>query len=193
MLLKSAMYFSNTETDSEAAIGSDYTSKVKSKQESFHEDGMSTDSGHSTMRPLPSSISTQPEHTWVSIIQSNKICPSDLFFYQDTDDYFRDIITLTYGPAAGQSPATSAPTILGPNPSGTVFEFKKSWIRARGSNGGRFYRCECHYTTHRKSDLKRHREGSKHEKKRYNCTIPDCKKSYSRKYALQRHLRKHQP
>jgi hypothetical protein len=82
MLLKSAMYFSNTATDSEVSVRSD--SKVKSKQASSYELGMSTVSGHSTVRPLQSSISTQPDHVWVSIIQNNEILACLTYFFVRT-------------------------------------------------------------------------------------------------------------
>lgn len=155
--------------------------------------------------------------------------------------------TLRYGLAAGRSLVTSTPTILGPNPSRTVFSSKKpvspsipgtpleyteirepsiegpssmrmtpsvmygpatrqspvtplpsidrrepSYYAAIDSNGVTVYRCECGHETHRKCDMLRHHETLKHVRRgSYNCTFPDCTKTFTRKYGLKRHLQKH--
>ncbi|KAF8351740.1 hypothetical protein F5887DRAFT_1468 [Amanita rubescens] len=91
-----------------------------------------------------------------------------------------------HGPA-GQSAAPSSsfppgrPTALTRGPS---FEA----IRLNGS--ATLYCCrDCTYRTHRRSDMRRHREGSYHSKKKHYCS--SCDKSYTRKYKLDEHERKH--
>ena len=90
--------------------------------------------------------------------------------------------SLVHGPAARQTPATSDPS--------TIHRRNPSFIRFR-SNGSTYYRCECLYETKRKSDLKRHREGSKHAWKKHYCSFPNCTKSYTRQCNLQEHERSH--
>lgn len=80
------------------------------------------------------------------------------------------------GPATGQSPATPAPTIGGRKPYSITLD----------SNGRTLYRCECSYATHSKSTMVRHHKGTKHGR-RYNCTFPDCTKSFWRKHILEQH------
>ena len=88
-----------------------------------------------------------------------------------------------YGPAPGQGPATSD--------SSTTRSVKPSFITFR-SYGITRYRCECGvFETSRKSDLDRHHDGTKHAGKKHHCSVPNCTKSYTRKYALEKHKRMH--
>ena len=87
----------------------------------------------------------------------------------------------SHGPAAGQSPTTSDPSIPRLNPSSTQFS----------DPTGRRFRCECSYETIRKCDFDRHRESIHHEGKRHYCPFPNCTKSYTRKYTLEKHESTH--
>jgi hypothetical protein len=87
-----------------------------------------------------------------------------------------------HGPAAGQGPAISDPS--------TTRSINPSFITFR-SYGVTRYRCECLFETSRKSDLNRHHDGTKHARKKHHCSIPNCTKSYTRKYALEKHKRRH--
>ena len=89
-----------------------------------------------------------------------------------------------HGPAAGQGPATSD------SPS-TTRNVNPSFITFR-SYGVTRYRCECLFETSRKSDLDRHHDGIKHAGKKHHCSVLNCTKSYTRKYALEKHKRTHQ-
>ena len=86
------------------------------------------------------------------------------------------------GPATGQSPATLDPF--------TTRSVSPSFITFR-SRGVTRYRCECLYETSRKSDLVRHHDGTKHAGKKHQCSVPNCTKSYTRKYELEKHKRRH--
>ena len=209
-------------------------------------DGMSAVSGH----PTPGSLETQPEYSWVSTIQSNKIFFYDLFccevnhnqaennFYLTAShQHVAQTVAITqhfgkdqylfvelwsmltrpvnhvpptgtppaytdvgdppiasmspietmyalpvHGLAAGQGPAISSPT--------TTRNVNPSFITFR-SYGVTRYRCECTFETSRKTDLIRHHDGTKHAGTKYCCSVPNCTKSYTRKYALEKHKRRH--
>jgi hypothetical protein len=86
--------------------------------------------------------------------------------------------SLMHGTATGQSPTTSDPSTRNLNPPFT-------------QSSPRRFRCECGYKTNRKCDFDRHREGTHHEGKRHYCPFPNCTKSYTRQYTLEKHSRTH--
>ncbi|KAF8732395.1 hypothetical protein AX14_004430 [Amanita brunnescens Koide BX004] len=165
-------------------------------------------SGHTTAVPPQSNISMQPGHAWINRNQaandpylsagyqhtpptvvmaqhlakptphSTPVSPSG---YTDAHIAAPSFMEISFPPLM-QGPATSAPPpTLRHYPDYTKFRF----------NGSTRYRCECHYETHRKSDLDRHREGSKHAGKKYHCSFSKCTKSYTRKYKLEEHEKTH--
>ncbi len=89
--------------------------------------------------------------------------------------------------ATGQSAAPSSSFPTG-RPTALTRRLSFETLRLNDSTTRYFCR-DCPYETHRRSDMRRHRDGSYHSKKKHYCSL--CDKSYTRKYKLDEHERKH--